>query len=144
MAIEFQVTFDCADPRRLATFWAAALHYEIPGPPGEYASWDEFLAERGIPEDQWNMASAARDPDDVGPRLYFQQVPEGKRVKNRVHLDLRCAPGLGGDQRMAALEREAERLAGLGATRVERHEPAWNHGGFIVMTDPEGNEFCVD
>ena len=62
-------------------------------------------------------------PTRRGPRLFFQQVPEGKTVKNRVHLDVRAAPGLQGDERMAALEAEAERLVALGATRLERHEP---------------------
>ena len=63
------------------------------------------------------------DPDGAGPRLFFQQVPEGKTAKNRVHLDVRAAPGLEGDERMAALEAECERLVALGATRVERLEP---------------------
>ena len=53
------------------------------------------------------MASACQDPDGAGPRLFFQQVPEGKTVKNRVHLDVRAAPGLEGEERMAALEAEA-------------------------------------
>ena len=91
------------------------------------------------------MASAAVDPAGAGPRLFFQQVPEGKTVKNRVHLDVRAAPGLEGDERMAALEAECERLVALGATRVARSEPAPPmSGGFIVMQDPEGNEFCLD
>jgi glyoxalase superfamily protein len=62
-----------------------------------------------------------------------------------VHLDVRAAPGLEGDARMAALEAEAERLVSHGATRIERHEPALPLGaGHIVMTDPESNEFCLD
>ena len=64
------------------------------------------------------------DPTGAGPRLFFQQVPEGKAAKNRLHLDVRAAPGLEGEERMAALEAECERLVALGATRVERHEPA--------------------
>lgn len=72
-------------------------------------------------------------------------MPEGKAAKNRVHLDVRAAPGLEGDERMTALEAEAERLVALGATRRERHEPAPpTSSGFIVMTDPEGNELCRD
>jgi hypothetical protein len=91
------------------------------------------------------MASASVDPDGAGPRLFFQQVPEGKTAKNRLHLDVRSAPGLEGDERMAALETEADRLVALGATRVSRSEPAppMSHG-FLVMQDPEGNEFCLD
>jgi predicted enzyme related to lactoylglutathione lyase len=66
-------------------------------------------------------------------------------VKNRVHLDVRAAPGLEGDERMAALETECERVVALGAVRVQRFEPAPPmSSGFIVMQDPEGNEFCLD
>ena len=75
-------------------------------------------------------------------------VPEGARgktAKNRLHLDVRAAPGLEGDERMAALEDDCARLVALGASRVERHEPdpPLSHG-FLVMADPEGNEFCLD
>jgi len=154
MSRTIQVTFDAHDPAALSRFWAAALGYVNPPPPGRevppgedvFAAWHDFLREVGVPESQWNSSSAAQDPDGVGPRLFFQQVPEGRTAaKNRVHLDLRAAPGLQGDERMAALETECERLVGLGATRVERHEPAPPMaGGHIVMTDPEGNEFCLD
>ncbi len=98
-----------------------------------------------MPEDRRNSASAVEDPDGVGPRLFFQQVPEDKVAKNRVHLDVRAAPGLEGEERMAALEEECERLVALGAARVQRFEPAPPMGsGHIVMHDPEGNEFCLD
>ena len=76
--------------------------------------------------------------------MFFQRVPEGKTAKNRVHLDVRAAPGLDGEGRLTALEAECERLVGLGATRVERHEATPMSGGHIVMQDPEGNEFCLD
>lgn len=142
-AREVQITFDCADPRALSLFWNEVLGYELPAPPPGFASWDDFAAT--LPEEKRNMASASQDPAGAGPRLFFQQVPEGKAAKNRVHLDVRVAPGLEGDERMAALEVECERLVALGATRVERHEPAPPmSGGFIVMQDPEANEFCLD
>ena len=138
-----QVTFDCADPRALSLFWCDVLGYELPPPPPGFESWDAFSA--SLPEEQRNSASACVDPAGVGPRLFFQRVPEGKTAKNRVHLDVRAAPGLEGDQRMSALEAECERLVALGAIRVERHEPAPPMaGGHIVMQDPEGNEFCLD
>jgi hypothetical protein len=153
MSREIQVTFDAHDPKALSTFWRDALGYVHPGPPGvdlpeeadPLAAWDDFLARAGVPEDQRNMASAVEDPDGLGPRLFFQRVPEGKVAKNRVHLDVRAAPGLEGDERMAALEAECDRLVALGATRVRRHEPDLPMiAGFIVMTDPEGNELCLD
>jgi catechol 2,3-dioxygenase-like lactoylglutathione lyase family enzyme len=145
MARDVQITFDCADPAGLATFWAEALGYQVQAPPQGFDSWDQALEAFGVPPEKRNDASAVIDPDGSGPRLFFQRVPEGKQVKNRVHLDVRAAPGLEGDARMAALEAEAERLVSRGATRIERHEPAPPlAGGHIVMADPEGNEFCLD
>ena len=141
---EVQFTFDCADPDALAGFWAAVLGYQYDPPPPGFESWDQALEAWGIPEDRRNDRSAVSDPAGRGPRLFFQKVPEGKVAKNRVHLDVRAAPGLKGDERMAALEAESGRLEGLGATKVRRHEPGPMDGGFIVMQDPEGNEFCLD
>ncbi len=142
---QVQVTFDCADPNALAGFWCEALGYEYDAPPPGFDTWEAALESFGVPEEERNSASACHDPDGTGPRLWFQRVPEGKTAKNRVHLDVRAAPGVEGDERMTALEAECERLVALGATRGRRHEPAppMSHG-FIVMADPEGNEFCLD
>lgn len=115
--------------------------------PGEdvFEVWAEFLEQAGVPAERRDAASALVDPDGTGPRILFQKVPEPKTAKNRVHLDVRVAPGLEGEERMAALEDECERLVVLGATRLQRHEPAPpTSGGFIVMADPDGNEFCLD
>lgn len=153
MSRHFQVTFDAHDPRALSSFWRDALDYVHPGPPGvelpegadPLAAWDDFLARIGVPEEQRNTRSAIEDPDGQGPRVFFQQVPEDKAAKNRVHLDVRVAPGLEGNERMAALEAECDRLVALGAKRVRRFEPEPPMStGWIVMTDPEGNEFCLD
>ncbi|MVT25482.1 VOC family protein [Nesterenkonia alkaliphila] len=153
MSSTVQITFDAQDPRALSAFWAEVLGYLHPAPPGVelppgedgQAAWDSFLEENGVPEEQRNSASALEDPEGKGPRLFFQQVPEGKTAKNRVHLDVRTAPELTGEERMAALEQECERLVALEAHRVERHDPAPPMSiGFIVMKDPEGNEFCLD
>jgi hypothetical protein len=124
---EFQVTFDCAEPLRVARFWSEVLGYELP--PGA----DED------PAGSWCV-----DPTGVGPRLLFLRVPEGKVVKNRVHLDVRVGTGLVGAERLAVLESEAARLEGLGASRGvllladEENESCQN------MFDIEGNEFCLD
>jgi catechol 2,3-dioxygenase-like lactoylglutathione lyase family enzyme len=145
MIRDFQVTFDAADPAALSAFWAEALGYRLQDPPKGFDSWDQALEAMGIPPERRNDASALLDPEGVRPRLFFQRVPEGKQAKNRVHLDVRAAPGLEGDARMAALEAEAERLVSLGATRIKRYEPAPPLAfGTIVMNDPEGNEFCLD
>ncbi|MCX6401102.1 MAG: VOC family protein [Propionibacteriales bacterium] len=153
MSRNVQVTFDAHDPRALSSFWRDVLGYVHPGPPGveipagsdPLAAWDEFLARLGVPEDQRNSRSAIEDPDGDGPRIFFQQVPEDKAGKNRVHLDVRAAPGLQGEERMAALEAECERLVALGGNRLQRHDPQPPMAaGHIVMADPEGNEFCLD
>ncbi len=141
---QVQVTFDCADPAALAAFWAEVLGYRLDSPPPGFATWEAALEAWGVPPERRNDRSAVSDPDGTGPRLFFQRVPEGKTAKNRVHLDVRAAPGLAGEDRMAALEQEATRLAGLGATRLQRFEPDDLHAGHVVMQDPEGNEFCLD
>ncbi|MFC4006172.1 VOC family protein [Nonomuraea purpurea] len=145
MARDVQITFDCADPAALAAFWAETLGYRLQAPPAGFESWEQALETMGVPPERRNDASAVIDPDGSGPRLFFQRVPEHKQAKNRVHLDVRAAPGLDGDARMAALEAEAERLISHGAVRLQRHEPAPPlDAGHILMADPEGNEFCLD
>ena len=107
------VTFDCTDPMRVAAFWAEALAFDLD------------------PESDADGARV-RDPSGRTDSLYFQPVPEGKVVKNRLHIDLRPSGS------MAA---EVERLTGLGATirgRVDEEGSFWT-----VMLDPEGNELCV-
>ena len=153
MSRRFQVTFDAHNPAAVSAFWRDALGYVYPAPPGvelpegadPLDAWDDFLDRMGVPKEERNSSSALEDPDGVGPRLFFQKVPEDKVVKNRLHLDVRAAPGLAGEERMAALDAECERLVALGATRVRRFEPdPPMSGGFIVMADLEGNEFCLD
>jgi catechol 2,3-dioxygenase-like lactoylglutathione lyase family enzyme len=141
---EVQVTFDCADPGALCEFWRAVLGYPEEQPPPPFSTWPEALDAWGVPEEHHNDRSAASAPDGQGPRLFFQKVPEGKTAKNRLHLDVRAAPGLRGEERMAALEAEAERLVALGAARLQRVEPGGIDAGHLVMADPEGNEFCLD
>ena len=87
-------------------------------PPEGWDSWEAWATEKGIPEERWNDQSAIVDPDGNGPRIFFQKVPEAKAGKNRVHLDVRSAPGLDGDARRARLNERAEELVALGATRL--------------------------
>jgi predicted enzyme related to lactoylglutathione lyase len=112
------ITFDCADARAQAMFWAAVTGWtarEQDSTPGhvEYAV---------VPPTGSDM-----------PRLYFTTVAEAKVKKNRVHLDL-IPPG---DDQQA----ELARLRGLGAAVLEEQPPGV---GWIVMADPEGNEFCLE
>jgi len=140
-----QVTVDCARPGVLAAFWCEVLGYRIDPPPPGFDTWDAALDAWGVPEADRDSRSAASDPAGVGPRLFFQRVPEDKQTKNRLHLDVRVAPGLTGEERMAALEADHDRLVPLGAQRVRRVDPdGATEAGFIVMLDPEGNEFCLD
>ena len=139
---QFQVTFDCAEPERVAHFWCKVLGYVVPPPPEGFARWDEF--DRTLPPERQGSAFACIDPTGVGPRLFFQRVPEGKIVKNRVHLDVRAGSGLVGDERLAALEAESARLVALGAVPVRRLPADGVNESCLVMQDVEGNEFCLD
>jgi hypothetical protein len=137
------VVIDCADPARLAEFWAAALSYKLQDPPQGFESWQAFLVARGVPESEWNSASAIVDPSGNGPRFFFQRVPEPKTVKNRVHVDINVTGGFATplEERRALSHAAAERLQQLGARQLWINE---NWSGFsIVIADPEGNEFCV-
>jgi predicted enzyme related to lactoylglutathione lyase len=114
------VTVDCADPRRLAEFWAASLAWVVDDADDDGAFVGPERGSRG--------GSVAGTPTG----LFFQKVPEPKTVKNRVHLDLRPPDS------MAA---EVERSIALGATVQQRVDV---EGSFwTVMLDPEGNEFCI-
>ncbi|GIV95690.1 MAG: glyoxalase [Herpetosiphonaceae bacterium] len=143
MARTIQVVIDCADPAGLAPFWAQLLGYKLQDPPAGYDSWEAFLAAQGIPEDQWNSASAIVDPDGRGPRIFFQRVPEPKAVKNRVHLDVNVGGGHATpfEERRRRVDEAVERAIGLGATKLRAYEQRGEY--WVVMQDPEGNEFCL-
>ena len=144
MATKVQIVFDCADPDRLARFWAEALHYVMQPPPPGFDSWDAWADSMGIPADARNDRSAALDPDGAGPRLFFQRVPEGKVAKNRVHLDLGVSGGhdVPLEERRHRVDAEVERLRALGATDQRGSMDLWGEY-WVRMNDPEGNEFCV-
>ena len=80
----------------------------------------------------------------MGPRLFFQRVPEGKVVKNRLHLDVRVGTGLVGEERLAVLEAECARLVALGAVRVRLLTADDYNESCLLMQDIEGNEFDLD
>src|SRR4051794_11417951 len=146
MATAFQVTIDCIDPDRLARFWATALRYQLEDPPDGFESWASYWRSRGLPESELDDGTdSVVDPDGVGPRIWFQKVPEPKVGKNRLHLDLDAGGGSAVplDVRRARVTAEAERLEAAGATRQRVLDGlAIGHFG-IVLQDPEGNEFCV-
>jgi Glyoxalase-like domain len=135
MATPFQITVDCHDADAMSRFWSTALGYVEEPPPAGYLSWPDFLRANGIPTPPPGSINAIVDPDDVGPRVLFLRVPEAKTVKNRVHLDIRTGRA-DADKRTKIAQ-----LVEAGATEVRRVEE--NGSWWMVMTDPEGNEFCV-
>lgn len=139
---QVQVTFDCEDPRKVAEFWKAVLGYVDPPIPPGFESWDAFHDAQ--PEEDRGSSWACQDPEGVGPRLYFQRVPESKTVKNRVHLDVRVVAGLSGEERLGVLKAEGARLEKLGAKRVQLLLADEENESCLVMQDVEGNEFCLD
>src|SRR5881628_797161 len=124
MATKTQVVFDCADPDRLARFWAEALHYKLQDPPAGFASWEAALRAWKVPEEEWNSASAIVDPEGRGPRIYFQRMDTPKPGKNRLHLDLNASNGttVPFETRKAQVDSEVERLLKIGATK----QRAWD------------------
>jgi catechol 2,3-dioxygenase-like lactoylglutathione lyase family enzyme len=137
MPRSFGVTIDCADPLALAAFWRDVLDYVDDPPPTGYPSWAAYDDEHGIDADEASAGATILDPTGQGARLYFQRVPEAKVAKNRVHLDIVAGDGRGWDGVLAAIER----AVAAGATRVaESGDPG---DPFVIMRDPEGNEFCL-
>ena len=145
--VHFQLVIDCSDPDRLARFWAQALHYELEPAPDGFDSWDDYYRDLGVGEEDLGIGEdSITDPRGHGPRIWFQQVPEGKTIKNRLHLDI----SVGGDRsvpietRKARVDAEAQRLVSLGATLIRTlAEPGLDHYA-VAMTDPEGNEFDIN
>ncbi len=136
------VTVDATDPNRLAEFWAFALGYILQPPPDGFDTWEAFADALDLSAEDRERYSAVIDPQSVGPRVLFQKVPEAKSVKNRWHLDIDIT-----DRSLPENQHDQSREAGIaalverGATEVARFNEAV--GKWVLMTDPEGNEFCV-
>jgi hypothetical protein len=146
MTARFNLVIDCADPEPLARFWVAALGYEFQPAPEGFATWDDYWRDFGLPEEDLGLGEdRIIDPEGRGPRIWFQVVPEGKTIKNRLHLDIIASGGseVPLETRKQRVDAEADRLSGLGATVVRaQYEEGLDHYG-IAMTDPEGNEFDI-
>jgi hypothetical protein len=142
----FQLTIDANDPARLATFWARALGY-LPVPPAapETTWWAHYQRRLG---DHAAFDDRLFDPEGLRPPLWFQEVPEEKAGKNRLHLDLYASgrdDSLPFDRRVALVDEKVAELVDLGASVQERFRADDPDDAyyFVVMQDPEGNEFCV-
>ncbi|XVV05620.1 VOC family protein [Actinosynnema sp. CA-248983] len=144
MSTKWSVTFDCAHPAEVARFWARALGYVEPPPPSGFATWEEWLTHFGVPEEEWDDGAYLHDPDGDGPTLSFLKVPEGKVVKNRVHLDIRASEGRETpvEVRWPLVQAKVRDLVAAGGT-VLREDAIDGVPDHVVMADPEGNEFCV-
>jgi Glyoxalase-like domain len=145
--VRYQLVIDCADPDRLARFWAAALGYELAPPPTGFATWNDFYREIGVPEEELDDGvDRISDPDGKGPSIWFQVVDARKAGKNRLHLDIR-ASGARTDPievRKKLVDAEAVRLEALGATITGAFtEEGLDHYA-VGMKDPEGNEFDIN
>ena len=144
MSTPWTLTFDAAEPGRLAAFWKIALGYVDAPPPQGFTSWQDWLVRLGVPEDEWDDGASIADPEGVRPAIGFLKVPEGKTAKNRIHLDVQVGGGRGGswEVRWARVIEAVERLTAAGAVVIGRSD---NDGvpDHMVMADPEGNEFCV-
>ena len=112
-APHFGLVLDCADPERLAEFWAETLGYTNVGSAGAYV--------------------ALYPRQGTGPKLLLQRVAEPKATKNRMHLDIEVPD----------IEAEADRLSVLGAQRISDDTCSEHGSTWILMADPEGNEFCI-
>jgi hypothetical protein len=94
MAGGFQLVIDCADPDRLARFWAAALGYGIEPPPLGHATWNDYWREVGVPEEELGDGEdSIVDPEGRGPRIWFQVVPDTKTIKNHYGVAMRDTEG---------------------------------------------------
>jgi hypothetical protein len=146
MPNRYQITIDCQDPILLAEFWAQALpDYDLQAPPEGFETWRAFWESVGVPDEELGDGTDRLESSTGGPQIWFQEVPERKSIKNRLHFDLlvgggRSVPLVERQQRVRA---EGERLTKLGASVIfEKETPEYDHF-FIAMQDPEGNEFDI-
>jgi hypothetical protein len=142
----WQLTIDANDPALLARFWGPALGY-VPAPPAEpRTTWNAHY--RGRLGEREAFDDRLFDPEGLRPPIWFQEVPESKAGKNRLHLDLYPTGrdnALPQERRIEIVEATVAELVAAGATvaRREREDDPDDPVYYVVLQDPEGNEFCV-
>jgi len=146
--VRFQLVIDCADPDRLARFWAAALAYELAPAPAGFATWNDFYRKLGVPEEELvDGADRISDPEGHGPNIWFHVVPDGTfQSQPRMHIDVH-ASGERTDPievRRQRVDAEATRLAGLGASITGALSSEGLDHYAVGMRDPEGNAFDIN
>ncbi|HEY7226392.1 MAG TPA: VOC family protein [Micromonosporaceae bacterium] len=128
-------TVDCGDPYRLSVWWSEVLDYaENPEYPNHPEDEECLIRSPAAPERSGREAGPERSGREAGHQILFIRVPESKSVKNRVHFDLRPAD--------RSRDEEVTRLVAHGATVVDDLRKP-DGKGWVVLADPEGNEFCV-
>jgi Glyoxalase-like domain len=144
MTTRWTITIDCVDPARVARFWQLALGYDEAEPPDGWQTWEDWLRDLGVPEEEWNDGASLADPEGVLPSISLLKVPEPRTVKNRLHLDLQVSGGrqLPADVREQRIREHAEKLIAAGASIVAQVEQN-GELDHLWMADPEGNDFCV-
>ncbi len=144
MTVSWSLTFDCTSAAAMAAFWKEALGYVDAPPPAGWDTWEDWLRHFEVPEDEWDDGASLIAPDGVGPKIGFLKVPEGKTAKNRLHIDVQVGGGRDQpwEERQARILAKVESLVAAGGSvlREDRFQDRLDH---VVMTDPEGNEFCV-
>ena len=141
MPIKTQTSWDCRDANTSALWWAEALEWEFEALD---PAWFAQLREAGhcndadvttLPDGRlsWREGAAIHHPTEPNQRMYFQTVPEPKLAKNRLHIDLHVGPELVAETK--------QRLIGMGASFVAAHSQG--PYSWVVMQDPDGNQFCI-
>lgn len=151
MARSYQLTIDCQRPGAQVEFWCRALGYRpVPAPEG-FATWNDWYRSVGVPESELlpdeDGSDRIEDPDGVLPPIWFQLVPETKELKNRLHLDLDVGI-VGGVKlpwraRILVVDEFVAEMVEAGARELLRTTEPEHDRYFVVLADPEGNEFCV-
>ena len=139
-AMKVQVTVDCSAPHEVAAWWAKALEWTVEPQDAEFIK--SMVAQGFASESEtivydgnlvWRAGCAITSPDSESPRILFQEVPEPKTVKNRVHLDLRH-----GDAKIEEVRAKLEAMGAVYQSSGQQGPHSWT-----TYQDPWGNEFCV-
>ena len=147
-----QIVIDCSDPARLVPFWSLALDYVPSSPPPGFATWNDWYRSVGVPDEELDLTGDGTDrlvdPAGAGPPIWFQAVPEGKSVKNRLHLDIFVGRDDEGvklpyEERRQRVRAKADQLLAAGAIELRLEDDPGYERFFVTLGDPEGNEFCV-
>jgi catechol 2,3-dioxygenase-like lactoylglutathione lyase family enzyme len=151
--VTWQLTIDCADPAAMVRFWAPVLGYVVQPPPAGHTTWNDYYLSLGVPAEELDLTADGSDrladPSGAGPTIWFQPVPEAKQGKNRLHFDVYLPAGGRRSGELAdEIERRVAELEAAGAGVLRRYPADFPEADVpghyaVMMSDPDGNEFCV-